>query len=434
MLLDDDIRPVYTSVVRLKSYGKGEDVHYCKNKRSHLMVLTPDAVQLFTTLDAGPAYTEEKGAMNQAALGALSNRAQYAMSLVTRSKPSASNSSGESVSGAPSSASLQQTATGSGGTGDDPEDLSEGQVFRLGVALSQILAVQVVKENRVRILYQPNRPSKKGSVEEQTLVVLRTLLSAVDMVSWNNATTPPPPLTFPHAHHFTVVAPDGFEARNIRDEIERAQRQLAFAVLWLSEGLPLREDSTPTMVTVGPKHTGPGSGPSGASPNGYVTDEDEIALPSAVGISAYTVPFPSWGQNIQLPPEACSALASQNSRRLGDTVITIYLSTPLGSATAEIPLFSLMHSTSGAGAPMLTQARLQDRAAAEEQLRPGKRWMMNLQWKVVKGDLLSESGGMHAASSSSVRDSGLPPSRNRNPASREVARSPGLDRRSGVRF
>lgn len=432
MLLDDDIRPVYTSVVRLKSYGKGEDVHYCKNKRPHLMVLTPDAVQLFTTLDAGPAYPEERGAMNQAALGALSSRAQYAMSLVTRSKPSYT-SSGESVAGAPSSVTLQQptnNGSGSGGTGDDPEDLSEGQVFRLGVALSQILAVQVVKENRVRVLYQPNRPSKKGSVEEQTLVVLRTLLSAVDMVSWNNVGTPTPPSAFPHAHHFTIVAPNGCEAGNIRDEIERAQRQLAFAVLWLSEGLPLREESKPTMVTVGPKTTRPETG---GSPNGYATDEEDV-LPCAVGTSAYMVPFPSWGQNILLPPEACNALASQNSRRLGDTVIMIYLSTPLGPATAEIPLFSLVHSTSGGGAPMLTQARLQDRAAAEEQLRPGKRWAMNLQWKVVKGDMLSgsSSGGIQSVSSSSnVRE---PSARIRTPPSRDVVRSRGVERRPSVRL
>ena len=49
----DDILPLYTGVVRLKSYGKGEDVHVCRNRRSHLLVLTPDAIQLFTTSDAG---------------------------------------------------------------------------------------------------------------------------------------------------------------------------------------------------------------------------------------------------------------------------------------------------------------------------------------------------------------------------------------------
>lgn len=419
-MLEDDIRPVYTAVVRLKSYGKGEDVHVCKNKRPHLMVLTPDTLQLFTTADAGPAYSDDS--MSQAAMGAWPS-----LGFVPRSKPSAT--SGDSLGGTPSATSLGPQSVLSG---DDPEDLNEGQVFRLGVALSQILAVQNIKGNRVRVLYQPNRPSKKGSVEEQTMMVLRTLLSAMDVMSARkDPATPPPTATFQHGHHFTIVAADAMEAMDIMEEIEQAQRKLAMAVLWLSEGLPLRDDSRPVMVTVGAgRGLIPASTAASVAETGYCTGEEgdgSEQLPLATGVNAFTIPFPRWGQEIELPPEVGIALASPGSRKLVSLVISVYLSTPLGSAVAEIPLLSVMHSAMEGGAPITTIARLQDPEAASESLRPGKRWVMSLQWRGMRGPAL-ESTRVQPPASTAGEDftpSG-PNGRSRSPSTsrRELARRP----------
>ena len=51
--VDPSIYALKTAIVRLKSYGKGEETHVCRNKRPHLLVLSPEALQLFTTNDAG---------------------------------------------------------------------------------------------------------------------------------------------------------------------------------------------------------------------------------------------------------------------------------------------------------------------------------------------------------------------------------------------
>jgi len=70
----------------------------------------------------------------------------------------------------------------------DPEDLAEGQVFRVGVALNQLLGIQPYKENQLIIWYQPNKPSKKRIVEDQTMMVLRGLLGAVEaMAKWDTS-------------------------------------------------------------------------------------------------------------------------------------------------------------------------------------------------------------------------------------------------------
>ncbi len=320
--------------------------------------------------------------------------------------------------------------------GEDPEELTEGQVFRLGVALSQVVGVEIQKDVRVKVYYQPNRPNKKGTVEEQTLMVLRGLLKTVDLMKFkdyktgttpsaapnggagpggpgaatgvaslspanstvtaNTLNTPQAMLPHKHAHHFTIVTETKEEAAGIKEDIEHAQRQLAMAVFWLSEGLPLRGASNIMMVTVSGNNT-PNSASSSGSGSGSGASGTST---TAAGNYGYTIPYPAWESELDMPMEVSAALANPTSRKSLTTTVKVYLSSPLGPATAEIPALALMQSAAEGSAPVTTVATLQDPTDPGTTLRPGKKWRVLLQWKAIKGDLVlpqinSGSGGVN---------------------------------------
>ncbi|KAL4539619.1 hypothetical protein Ndes2437B_g02017 [Nannochloris sp. 'desiccata'] len=422
-----EILPLCTGVVRLKSYGKGDDVHKCRNTRPHLFVLTPDAIQVFTTADAdGPIEDTPKSVILKAK--------ERTVSMLHPTKGPLAGVSLKNVLGHKRSPSaIDDDSAGSGGVdlleesdslrnarsgyAEDPEDLSEGQVFRLGVALSQIVGVEIQKEVRIKVFYQPNRPSKKGTVEEQTLMVLKGLLKTVDIMKFrdyktgtSSTSSSPPgsaaltaapstttttvataPITSPvmpphkHAHHFTIVTESKEEAAGIKEDIEHAQRQLAMAVFWLSEGLPLRGTSNIMMVTVTASNapSSAGSIGSGTSASSGGTEGTTTA-----GTYGYTIPYPAWDSELDMPMEMSGALANPSSRKSLTTSVKVYLSTPLGPATAEIPALSLMQSAAEGSAPVTAVATLQDPTDPGTTLRPGKKWRVLLQWKAIKGDLV----------------------------------------------
>jgi hypothetical protein len=414
-----EILPLCTGVVRLKSYGKGDDVHKCRNTRPHLFVLTPDAIQVFTTADADePIEDAPKSvilktrdrtvSMLHPTKGPL---AGISLKNVFSHKHSPSIGDDDPAnSGLDLIDEYDSLRNAKSGYAEDPEDLSEGQVFRLGVALSQIVQVEVQKDVRVKVFYQPNRPSKKGTVEEQTLMVLRGLLRTVDIMKFRDykygtsstsSTSSPSgdaalstitaPVIAPHkhAHHFTIVTESKEEAAGIKEDIEHAQRQLAMAVFWLSEGLPLRGASNIMMVTVTGSNapSSAASAGSGASAGGG-TDGSTTAFTTAAGTYGYSIPYPAWDSELDMPMEISVALANHTSRKSLTTSVKVYLSTPLGPSTAEIPALSLMQSAAEGSAPVTTVAMLQDPTDPGTTLRPGKKWRVLLQWKAIKGDLV----------------------------------------------
>jgi CRAL/TRIO domain len=472
-----EILPLCTAVVRLKSYGKGEEnVHKCRNTRPHLFVLTPDAIQVFTTADAeGPIEdSAPKSVMLKAKDRTVSMLhptqgplAGLSLKNVLGHRRSPSTGDDMITGGASSFEYLEENNSlrnVQSGYGEDPEDLSEGQVFRLGVALSQIVGVEIQKDVRIKVYYQPNRPSKKGSVEEQTLMVLRGLLRTVDIMKFRDykygtssttttstattaggggittpgggspratatITTSPIMPIHKNAHHFTIVTESREEAAGIKEDIEHAQRQLAMAVFWLSEGLPLRGSSNIMMVTVSGSNTltsasassnGSGAGNGGGGGSGGGTATTTTTSAPAAGNYGYTIPYPAWDTEIDMPMEVSGALANPTSRKSLTTVIRVYLSTPLGPATAEVPVLSLMQSAAEGSAPVTTRATLQDPTDPGTTLRPGKKWHVLLQWKAIKGDLvlppihsgngggggLDRSGGGYHGSSTQLNGGG----------------------------
>ena len=373
-LCDDGIRPLAISVVSLRSHGKGpEDVKSQKSRRPHLFVLFPDAIQLFTTSDAGEDLLEgtngtmadQDGGGARAVFSKLARKPVFLSRNATRAR----TSSTKQVSRVESDNSLN-AASESNLEEEDSADLEPGQVFRLYVTLAQLLSIEVVKGNRLLIWYQPNKPSQRGTVEEQTMMVLRTILSAMDYRTSSIGSAGPPSKD---AHHFTVVFTGGEEALDIKYEVERAQRQLALATLWLSDGLPLRSDSAIVMATV----------------NSYINQSDGTPSKGKKACDyafapVYALPLPQWGKELTLPMELGNIMSNPGSRQCANTGINVYLHTPLGRALAEIPCVALLRSAAEGGLPLVAPATLQD-PLGDDSLRPGKCWKVLLQWRASKG-------------------------------------------------
>jgi hypothetical protein len=410
----DGLRALRSAVVRLKSYGRGEDTHVCKNKRPHLLVLTPDALQLFTSDDAAEEAAAGGG---KPAAGA---RAYGGLGKLVSVRARGESPMGREATGAAAPAAA--VAGAAAPTGGDAEDLQEGQVFRLGVALGQILSVQVVKDCRLLVTYTPNRPSKRNAVEEHALSVLRSLRERMEeAVRWREAAGEGARRRDPTAHHFTVVAADGGEARGLAAAVQRAQRQLALAVEWLADGLPLRPQAQLVMLTVtgggedgGAEGGAQGRGRAGPPPG------DEAQGAGAPPGHAFVLPFPAWGAQLELPPAVGAAIAAPSSRRAAETSIAVYLSTPLGPAVAALPLAQLRRSAAEGSCPLTAVAALQT-PPGDDASRPGKRWEVVLHWHAVRGEPLPQA----------EQEAAPPPDGDGNgdaPRGRAPRRSPSPDR------
>lgn len=372
---EDGIRPILTTVVKLRSYGKAIDPHFSKKKqRPHFFILTSDFVRIFTTSDAG-TFDDHSSIKGSSGITKTTNAALAPFSkLLIHSKHS------------PASDPL------------DEEELDDAQVFRMGASLNQILDVVIVKGNRVVIYYQPNKPSKRSIhslVEEQTHTMLRSIKEAVEYMTGKDdddaleKAIPHRNITNSIAHHFTIETSDAHEARLIKNSIKIARKKLIMAILWLSDGLPLTTDCQAIMITAGPRQS---------------------------NSNIHTVPFPSWNSEIDLPDSVSIALAG-GARAESDILVKAYISTPLGTAIAEMPLAEIQNSAFTGGAELTALATIHEHHAAssctaagglsqihEEEEEEDRNIMSNfllkkeskkmevcLHWKAVQGEIINDS-------------------------------------------
>ena len=158
---EDHILPVYTSVVRLKSYGKGDDTHICRSRRPHLFVLLVDALEVFTTADAGSMYDES---MNS--LVSMPYNTDTSVSLIHRKQGPFANlprpnlfrkKQNNTQRATTATATIREEDSSTHRPQEYPEELVEGQVFRLGVALNQVISVHVLPTNQNVLRYSTNR-------------------------------------------------------------------------------------------------------------------------------------------------------------------------------------------------------------------------------------------------------------------------------------
>jgi len=133
----------------------------------------------------------------------------------------------------------------------------EGQISKLGVALTQCLSIELFKEKRLKICFAAQRPAIKKA-EEATLTALKGIffpvwfpIDAWYKEKWSfDAYLEGHLVKDPGVHKFIIELPTAQEAVDLKLAVEQAMRRLHKAVRFLSLGIPLRSSSTVTMITV----------------------------------------------------------------------------------------------------------------------------------------------------------------------------------------
>lgn len=202
-----------------------------------------------------------------------------------------------------SSAAREAREAGAEPGGED--DLEDGQVFTLGVSLSQVLSVTLAGPARLQIAFFPNKPTKKTIGRHAKGVLLATFAAG--------ASGEASPGVGAGAHSFTVELRDDAEAEALKAEITGAMHRLSEALSWLDQRLPLISQTTLMAVSV-----------------------DEGA-----GQRQTLLPFPQFGQRLALPPAVSQALQAGAGAAAGGAppqagTITAWLSTAVGPAVATI--------------------------------------------------------------------------------------------------
>jgi len=414
--------------------GEGSDAPYSgKSSKPYLLTLTPDAIHLFTTDDAeetlysapvllvAPTTTNANSNYPSSKLAHTKSIRLAPGSLLKKgdqqeSKPFISSA----VTSAPQVVQLHPEVSGNSATsssqgGEDPQQkqqtggtssqgdasdshhhysnndnqTDQGQISKLGVALTQCLSIELFKEKRLKICFAAQRPAIKKA-EEATLTALKGIffpvwfpIDAWYKEKWSfDAYLEGHLVKDPGVHKFIIELPTAQEAVDLKLAVEQAMRRLHKVVRFLSLGIPLRSSSTVTMITV--DATPPpifnaknNSNNSNMSPGtallAHATARRHTWGPQQQRVPqlSHVIPFPRWGEKLALPDIVGMAIAHQQaqldqpmmvripsaaSQQYQDVVVKIWLNTPLGPAVAEVTSTMLLQSVKAGGAPVEVRA------------------------------------------------------------------------------
>lgn len=359
-------------MVRLLSYGRSQRPHTSRKKIPYLMLLAPDRLVLYTAADDGQEEMmvnregSQGNVMDIARIG-LDERGDVKQTRGSRKLISLTASVGSSPQGANvttscmvSSGSSKITSLDSEDDGEE-EELLDGQEFRLGISMNQIIDIQITKQRDMIVVYHPNKPSKRWITEEETsssyttsfvrsLVTKMSFGASSDRFEYRDILS-----KYPHAHFFLIrfqnSAPE--EVIGFRDSVYHAAQRFNACMAWMSKQLPLKEESKIIMVTCGHRH----------SREGY-----------------FCHPFPELGEPVMLPREVGKAMVQTESDVFMNTVITMYIETPLGTSRAEISLMELENSFLEGSAPIEVVGKLQQSPEAPE----GYCWHVSIHFKAER--------------------------------------------------
>lgn len=355
--------PLRSAIVALKCYGKGQnDIHACRKRRAHLLLLTPDNLSVYTSSDAGTAESSLTAASRKLLSLKHSNRFMQRLKSKGLSDENMSSEFGlQKMRKSESTSSLMNRASEEDSS-DEEDELLEGQIFRIGVSLNQILSVEIHNGSEMVVFYQPNKPTKRSIIEQNKVYLYKNLMDAVDtlgsaMYKKDNKSKADIFGKYPDAHHFLVKFSKGEDPVEFKSEICNAQDRFQQAMVWLGRCLPLNDQSHVIMVTVG-----------------YQDSLDRFCHPR-----------PSLNDLIELPLHVGKAIAKQDSRYL-DMRISIYLSTPIGPATATVSLMEIERSDKEGHAPIQSEAILENPPGAPE----GYKWTVTVEWAAKKTKIIGK--------------------------------------------
>lgn len=346
-----------SAVVRLLSYGRTQRPRSSRKKDSYLMLLAPDRLVLYTAKEVMHGNTmehtrdigvlEHHGGMKEKQTGSRKVISLTASSEFT--KPS-----------------LSFADNGKSDSEDDDDDVAEdelldGQEFRLGVSMNQIIDVQVVNGRDMCIIYHPNKPSKRWISDDEMSSypssLVRSLVTKMSFSASSDRSEPRDILSkYPQAHFFTIRFQNDVhdEVVEFRRRLHQTARRFHECMAWMSKDLPLQEESRIVMVTSGPRNTKEGQ---------------------------FCHPFPDLGEPILLPRDVGKAMAFSGSDLYLNTIVTLYLETPIGASTVEISMMDFERSFDEGCAPIDAMGRLQNSPQAPDNFF----WQIAIQFRAEKG-------------------------------------------------
>ncbi|KAL4451990.1 hypothetical protein ABPG75_007652 [Micractinium tetrahymenae] len=205
-------------------------------------------------------------------------------------------------------------------SGTAAEELEPDSVVTLSVALSQVQEVrQVGAAAVVSFLRQKPRVRMLNRAEK--------LLKPWEKDAFDD----------PLARTAVLAVQDEAAAAELVGAVQAALARLTEAVQWVSRGLPLNDSPWPTLVT--------------AQPDGEGAAAEVVAA------------APAFGQPIPLPPRWCRQASAGRAAAAGANV-TVWLSTPMGPATASIGAQQFAQALEEKEVPVRVQARLLQPAAS----------------------------------------------------------------------
>lgn len=384
-----EIKPIKTVLCRFKGYKKGEggDAQYLgKSSKPFLLTLTHEAIHLFTSSDADDENWQSYF-LDAVLLAPIPSGRPQSIRLTNsvtarRLEVESSSSLFTKVFGkkevtndvtAPESTSASDTSASDGMASltIKTDGVEDSQLSKLGVALTQVLAVEVFQEKRVKISFAAQRPTTRKT-EETTKTVVKSLLfpiwypfDALNKEDWSIESYLEGHLVRdPGVHSIIIELANKKEAEALKHDIECAGKRLYEAVQFLGLGLPFRTSTNVTMLTVdvtSKKQQGDAMTRSRRHSWGH----RQVRTP----VLSHVIPFPGWGEKLALPDNISTALLKQQEHQ-GDvmrmpsispssassTVIKIWLTTPLGPAVAEVTPTMILKSVNEGGAPVQARA------------------------------------------------------------------------------
>ena len=347
-----------SAVVRLLSYGRTLRPHTSRKKIPYLMLLAPDRLVLYTAVegkhdDMVALRSEVSGYAAEGGDGAKEKQtgSRKVISLTASSEFTKSGTMSFSGSGKLDS-----------DEEEDEEELMDGQEFRLGVSINQIIDVHVINDRDMCVIYHPNKPSKRWVSEEEMSSypssLVRSLVTRMSFSASSDRTEPRDVLSkFPQAHFFIIrfqnsTRDDVFE---FRQSLHQAAKRFHECMAWMSKQLPLKEESRVVMVTSGLRGAREGN---------------------------FCHPLPTLGESIWFPQDIGKAMADAGSDLYLNSVIMLYLETPVGTSEVEISLMDLERSFTEGCAPIDVVGTIHDPPEAPVNFF----WQVSIQCRAGRSD------------------------------------------------
>ncbi len=347
-----------SAVVKLVSYGRTQRPRTSRKRIPYLMLLAPDRLVLYSAAEGKHDDVMEIH-RDISGFGVEETEGTKVKQTASKKVISLTASTEFDSSITPFSVSKDCKSDSEEEEEEEEEELIDGQEFRMGVSMNQIIDVHVVNENDMCVVYHPNKVSKKWACDEEMSSYPSSLVrSLVTRMSFNSNMKSEPRDIFskhPNSHFFIIRFQNSTrdEVYGFQQSLHHTKRRFQECMAWMSKQLPLRQESRIFMVTSGRQGSQQGN---------------------------FCHTFPDLGESIRLPRDIGKAMADSGSDEYLNTTITVYLDTPIGASYGYISLMDVERSFVEGSAPIDIIANIQDTPQAPDNFS----WQVSLQFRAER--------------------------------------------------